>query len=59
MKNMKIGKKLTVAFLILTLITAVIGGVGIFGMYSLNNSTKELYEIPVTANIAGSDMRGA
>ncbi len=42
--NMKIGTKLMVSFIILALITGVVGILGIINLQSLNDSDTELYE---------------
>ncbi|NLJ31425.1 MAG: HAMP domain-containing protein [Clostridiales bacterium] len=44
MKNMKISRKLIVSFLIISLITAIVGGAGIFGMIQMKESGTKLYQ---------------
>jgi methyl-accepting chemotaxis protein len=58
MKNLSITKKLIVGFAITSALSVIIGIIGIVGITSLNNSTNYLYEIPVIASTAVSDMRG-
>lgn len=52
MKNMKIAQKLIVSFVIISLITAIVGGAGIFSMIHMKESGNKLYEkqmVPYTA----------
>lgn len=44
-KRLKIAKKLTVSFLILSIIATIIGVVGIVGMRTINKADEELYEM--------------
>jgi methyl-accepting chemotaxis protein len=44
MKNMKISRKLIVSFLIISLITAIVGGAGIVGMIQMKESGTRLYQ---------------
>ena len=44
MRNMKVGKKLTVSFAILFSIMVVLGSMGFFGFNRLNSATKILYD---------------
>jgi len=45
MKNMKVSKKLIVSFLIIAVLTAIVGVVGIYGMMQINTSFDEMYEL--------------
>lgn len=56
MKNMKIAQKLILSFLVISLITALTGAVGIFSMLSMKSSSNNLYEkqtvpLPVISDI--------
>jgi len=42
--NMKISRRMIIDFAVLTLMIAVIGGCGIFGMYKISAADKSLYE---------------
>ena len=44
MKNLKISKKLTVGFLIVIVLTLLVGAVGIFGMMQINYGSSYLYQ---------------
>jgi len=44
MKNLKVSVKLIVSFLIVAVMTAVVGGVGIYGMNDINNMLSEMYD---------------
>ena len=51
LKNMKIGKKLVASFLLISIITALVGGVGIFGMAKLKTTSDDTYNrrlVPMT-----------
>ncbi|MPL97408.1 hypothetical protein SDC9_43599 [bioreactor metagenome] len=43
-ENIKISKKLTIAFLALAILAAVIGGVGIYNIFGINKADTALYE---------------
>ena len=43
MKNMKVSAKLIVSFLVVAILTALIGGVGIFGMMQINDGASGMY----------------
>jgi len=43
MKNLKVSQKLIVGFLLIALLTAVVGGIGIFGMQRIDRSLEEMY----------------
>jgi len=45
MKNMKVSVKLITSFLIIAILTAIVGVVGIYGMTTINNSFDEMYEL--------------
>ena len=45
MKNMKVARKLIVSFLIVVILTAVVGGVGLVGMMQLNRSMSSMYDM--------------
>jgi len=44
MKNLKVSKKLIVSFLIAAILTAVVGGVGIYGMWDINKGASDMYD---------------
>jgi len=44
MKNMKVSKKLILGFLIVALLTAAVGLVGIYGMLQINNGFSSMYD---------------
>ena len=44
MKNMKVSKKLILGFLIVALLTAIVGFVGIYGMMQINNGFGSMYD---------------
>jgi len=44
MKNLKVGRKLIVGFLIVIILTAAVGVIGIIGMVDINSGVYELYE---------------
>ena len=51
MKNLKVSLKLVVSFIIVIALTTVVGGVGIYGMMRINESSTEMYErqsVPLT-----------
>ena len=43
-KDLKISRKLSTAFLIVSVIAAIIGGIGTLGMFQLENASKKMYE---------------
>jgi len=45
MKNMKVSAKLISSFLIVALLTAIVGVVGIYGMTTINNDFDDMYEM--------------
>jgi len=45
MKNLKVSAKLIVSFLIIAILTAIVGVIGIFGMVQINTSFDEMYEM--------------
>jgi len=45
MKNLKVSAKLITSFLLVALLTAIVGVVGIYGMTSINTSFDEMYEL--------------
>jgi len=45
MKNLKVSAKLISSFLIIAVLTAIVGVVGIYGMVSINTSFDEMYEM--------------
>jgi len=45
MKNMKVSAKLITSFLIVALLTAIVGVVGIYGMTTINNDFDDMYEM--------------
>ncbi|MCL2819639.1 MAG: methyl-accepting chemotaxis protein [Oscillospiraceae bacterium] len=45
MKNLKVSAKLITSFLIIAVLTAIVGVVGIYGMVQINNSFDEMYEM--------------
>jgi len=45
MKNLKVSVKLIVGFLLVALLTAIVGFIGIFGMRDINQSFDEMYEL--------------
>lgn len=56
MKNMKISAKLISSFLVISLITAIVGAVGILGMARMKNASTDMYEkqtatIPVISDV--------
>ena len=56
MKNLKIAQKLIISFLAISLITALIGGAGIYSMTQMAASSTKLYEkqtvpLPVISDI--------
>ncbi|MCL2003379.1 MAG: methyl-accepting chemotaxis protein [Oscillospiraceae bacterium] len=44
MKNMRVSKKLIVSFLFVTILAAGVGGVGILGMYNINEGASSMYD---------------
>ncbi|HHV32449.1 MAG TPA: methyl-accepting chemotaxis protein [Clostridiales bacterium] len=44
LENMKIAKRLLASFLLVSIIAAIIGGIGIFGISSLKASESDMYE---------------
>ena len=44
MKNIKVSMKLIVSFLIVIVMTVIIGGIGIFGMLQINGTATSMYE---------------
>ena len=49
MKNMKVSMKLIVSFLIVIIMTCIVGGVGIVGMLSIDKADTEMYEMQTVA----------
>ena len=45
MKNMKVSVKLISSFLIVALLTAIVGVIGIYGMQSINTAFDDMYEM--------------
>jgi len=45
MKNMKVSAKLITSFLIVAVLTAIVGIVGIYGMTTINNDFDDMYEM--------------
>jgi len=45
MKNLKVSAKLISSFLIIAILTAIVGVVGIYGMVQINTSFDEMYEL--------------
>jgi len=45
MKNLKVSAKLITSFLIIAVLTAIVGVVGIYGMVTINTSFDEMYEL--------------
>jgi len=45
MKNLKVSLKLIISFLIIALLTAIVGVVGIVGMSQINNAFDDMYEM--------------
>ena len=45
MKNMRVSKKLIFSFLLVAILTAVVGAFGIFGMMQINNGASEMYDL--------------
>jgi len=45
MKNLKVSVKLITSFLIIAVLTAIVGVVGIYGMLQINTSFDEMYEL--------------
>jgi methyl-accepting chemotaxis protein len=58
MKNLKIGQRLIVSFLIVALFTLILGIVGIISSTLLSNEVSLMYDEPVTAINAISTIRG-
>ena len=48
MKNLKVANKLIVSFLIVIILTIIVGGVGIVGMLQIDKSSTEMYELQTT-----------
>ena len=44
MKNLKVSQKLMVSFLLVVILTAIVGVIGIVGMTTLSNADEEMYE---------------
>ena len=57
MKNLKVSMKLIVGFMIMVALAIVVGGIGIFGMYSINKAGGALYDENVIAVGAMGDIR--
>ena len=57
MKNLQVAKKLTVSFLIVVVLAAAVGLVGIFGMASINSADDALYHENVVAISAMGAIR--
>ena len=45
MKNLKVSMKLIISFLLVAVLTAVVGVVGIVGMQQINNASTEMYDM--------------
>ncbi|AJA46733.1 methyl-accepting chemotaxis protein [Clostridium pasteurianum DSM 525 = ATCC 6013] len=45
LKNLKLGKRLVMAFLVMTIYIVIVGAVGAVNMYRLNEGAKELYTV--------------
>ena len=45
MKNLKVSVKLITSFMIIAVLTAIVGVLGIYGMVQINNSFDEMYEM--------------
>jgi methyl-accepting chemotaxis protein len=45
MKNMKVSAKLITSFLIVVILTSIVGGVGIIGMMQINTSQSQMYDM--------------
>jgi methyl-accepting chemotaxis protein len=58
MKNMKIGPRLIVSFLLIALFALVLGIIGIIGSTIMSNEVSAMYDEPVMAINAISTMRG-
>ncbi|MDR0964243.1 MAG: methyl-accepting chemotaxis protein [Clostridium sp.] len=59
MKDMKISKKLLVSFLTIAIMATIVGGFGIFGQASIFGNVGAMYDEPVHALDALSDIRSA
>ncbi|MCL2222487.1 MAG: methyl-accepting chemotaxis protein, partial [Oscillospiraceae bacterium] len=57
MKNLKVSAKLIVSFLIVILLTAIVGGAGFIGMMQLGQGADELYDRQFLPIIALSNAR--
>ncbi len=57
MKNMKVAVKLLVGFMIVTLLSVVLAGVGIFANTSLNADYEYLLENPIDRERSLRDMQ--
>jgi len=57
MKNLKVSAKLMVSFCIVVILAIVVGGIGIFGMQSINNADDVLYNENVVALSAMGHIR--
>jgi len=44
MKNLKVSMKLMVSFMIVVILTALVGGVGIYGMWNINTGASSMYD---------------
>ncbi len=45
MKNLKVSSKLLSGFLVVALLAGIVGGVGIFALSNINNSSQNMYEV--------------
>ncbi|MDR0964623.1 MAG: methyl-accepting chemotaxis protein [Clostridium sp.] len=59
LKNMRISKKLLLSFLVIAVVAAFVGCFGIFGQALIYGNTKTMFEEPVNALNAQSDMRSS
>jgi methyl-accepting chemotaxis protein len=57
MKNMKVTMKLVVSFAIVIVLAIGMGGVGVYGLFSLNNATTEMYNSNIMAIEAMGELR--
>ncbi len=57
MKNLKVSLKLIISFLIIAVLTAAVGLIGIFGLGDLNDITNEMYDFGLTSVRAMGNIR--
>ncbi len=57
MKNMKVAVKLIIGFMIILLLTVLVGAVGIFGLARMDGAATELYFSGLTSVKATGDLR--